>query len=558
MLLSLTVKDFVIVDHLSLDFASGFTVLTGETGAGKSIILDALGLALGDRSEGAQVVREGCDRADIAALFNIAERPEIKAWLRENELEGDPGELLLRRIVDKSGRSKSMINGLPATQAQLKQMGDILVDIHGQHAHQSLTRPDTQRLLLDAFASAESQVHKVEQAWQAWQALRRTRLDAQHNAEAAQNERERLDWQISELSDLQLQADEWEQLNQTHGRLANAAELAQSAQQAVDSLSEMDGNCLSILATVQSKLGKLSHLDTRLAESLALLESVDAELHETVHGLRDYASHIDEDPAQLQQVERRLETLMSAARKYRCQPQELLARLEDWQRQLGALEAAADLDALAQAETDASTLYQSHADELSARRTKAAAKLSSRIASEMQSLAMSGARFEIVLSPLDAPSAHGLEAIEYQVATNAGTRLMPLAKVASGGELSRISLALQVAISQVASVPTLIFDEVDVGIGGRVAEVVGKKLKALGQRYQVLCVTHLAQVASCGDQHWQVSKQNRRGAVSSQIQVLEPEARVAEIARMLGGTAITEATLQHAAEMLALNSVSEA
>jgi len=553
MLLSLTVKDFVIVDHLSLDFAHGFTVLTGETGAGKSIILDALGLALGDRSDGAQVVRAGCDRADISASFDCANRPDIAAWLESNELQGDDGQLLLRRLVDKNGRSKSLINGQAATLVQLKQIGDALVDIHGQHAHQSLVRSETQRSLLDAYASAEAQVHAVQHAWHAWQEIRRARQDAEKNASAAQTERERLEWQIGELTPLELQPDEWDGLSQAHDRLAHAAELAQSAQSAVDALSEMDGNCMAILATVQSRLAKLSHLDSRLADSLALLASVDAELSETVHGLRDYASRIDEDPATLNDIERRLEALMNMARKYRCQPQELEQRLADWQAQLAALEAAADLDALARADEAAEAGYRKHATVLSASRQKAAGKLAKRIAAEMQELAMAGARFEIVLTPLDAPSAHGLENIEYQVATNAGTRLQPLAKVASGGELSRISLGLQVAISQVASVPTLIFDEVDVGIGGRVAEIVGKKLKALGQSYQVLCVTHLPQVASCGDQHWQVSKQTRGQQVTSQIHDLTPEARIQELARMLGGSAITAATLQHAAEMLSLN-----
>jgi DNA repair protein RecN (Recombination protein N) len=553
MLLSLTVKDFVIVDHLTLDFSSGFTVLTGETGAGKSIILDALGLALGDRSEGAQVVREGRDRADITAQFNIASKPAISHWLGQNELEGDPDELLLRRIVDKNGRSKSLINGQPATLAQLKQLGDILVDIHGQHAHQSLTRPDTQRALLDAFASAEPEARAVEQAWQTLSSARHARHEAEHNAQSAQTERERLDWQIGELTELQVQADEWVALNQSHGLLANASELAQSTQMALDALSEMDGNCLSILASVQSRLSKLAHLDTRLADSLALLQSVDAELHETVHGLRDYASRIEEDPSQLNEVERRLDALMSMARKYRCQPQDLPVRLQEWEQQRDALAAAADLEALAKREAEAEADYRKVAEQLSSKRSRAAGKLSSKISSEMQGLAMSGARFEIVLSPLETPTAHGLETVEYQVATNSGTRLQPLSRIASGGELSRISLALQVATSQVASVPTLIFDEVDVGIGGGVAEVVGKKLKALGQRYQVLCVTHLPQVASCGDQHWQVSKAKRQGAVESRIQVLDQDARINEVARMLGGTEITEATRQHAAEMLTMN-----
>jgi DNA repair protein RecN (Recombination protein N) len=558
MLLSLTVKDFVIVERLSLDFASGFTVLTGETGAGKSIILDALGLALGDRSEGAQVVREGCDRADISARFSFAERADIAAWLTDNELAGDEDQLLLRRLIDKSGRSKSMINGQQATLAQLRHLGDLLVDIHGQQAHQSLVRPDTQRQLLDAFAGDDPLVHQVAHAWQRWQSARHAFLDAQRNADVAQLERERLEWQIGELAPLQMREDEWNELGQNHDRLSHAAELVQSAQMAVESLSEMDGSCLSVLSTVQTRLARLSHLDPRLAESLALLESVEVELSEAVHGLRDYAGHLDEDPAGLQEVERRLESLMSMARKFRCQPQELPGRLSEWQRQLGELDAATDLEALAEANRQGESDYRALAEQLSAVRLKAAGKLSHRIGAEMQQLAMAGARFEIGLCPLDTPSAHGLESIEYRVATNSGTRLQPLAKVASGGELSRISLAMQVAISQVASVPTLIFDEVDVGIGGRVAEVVGKKLQALGRRYQVLCVTHLAQVASCGDQHWQVSKKAHGAEVISQITVLNEEARVQEIARMLGGAAITETTRHHAAEMLTLNAAGAA
>jgi DNA repair protein RecN (Recombination protein N) len=355
------------------------------------------------------------------------------------------------------------------------------------------------------------------------------------------------------LTELQLLPDEWDNLNQSHGLLANASELAQSTQMAIDALSDMDGNCLSILASVQSRLGKLAHLDNRLADSLALLQSVDAELHETVHGLRDYASRIEEDPTQLNEVERRLDALMSMARKYRCQPQELPARLQEWQQQREQLAAAADLEALSKRQAEAEASYRKVAQQLSSKRSKAASKLSATISKEMQGLAMGGARFDIVLNALDTPAAHGLESVEYHVATNSGTRLQPLSKIASGGELSRISLALQVATSQVASVPTLIFDEVDVGIGGGVAEVVGKKLKTLGQHYQVLCVTHLPQVASCGDQHWQVSKTMHNGTVASRIQTLDAAARISEVARMLGGTEITEATRQHAAEMLSMN-----
>jgi DNA repair protein RecN (Recombination protein N) len=557
MLLSLSIKDFVIVDELTLDFSAGFTVLTGETGAGKSIILDALGLALGDRSDGAQVVRTGSDRADISARFDHAGRADIAQWLDENELTGDEDEILLRRIVDKNGRSKSLINGRPATLGQLRQIGEALLDIHGQHAHQSLVRTDMQRALLDAYAGDETLVRDVAQSWQRWQSALRARSEAERNAQATQTERERLDWQIGEVAALDIHEGEWDALGLAHDRLANATELVQGAQMAVDALSEMDGSCLSVLATVQGRLGKLAHLDPRLSEALDLLGSVDAELNEAVHALRDYAGHLDEDPQQLQEMERRLEALMSMARKYRCQPQELSERLQTWQAQLADLDAAADLEALAQAEALAETAYRALAQKLTARREKAARQLAAKIGAEMQTLAMAGARFEIVLTPLEIPASHGLEEIEYQVATNAGTRLQPLGKIASGGELSRISLALQVAISQVAQVPTLIFDEVDVGIGGRVAEVIGKKLKALGQRYQILCVTHLPQVASCGDQHWQVSKETRRGQTLSRIRELDAEARTEELARMLGGAEITEATRRHAAEMLELNACGE-
>lgn len=552
MLLTLHVKDFVIVDQLQLEFSPGFTVLTGETGAGKSIILDALGLLLGDRAEIAQI-REGADRAEISASLDIQRLPDLKAWLSDNALSGDDGELLIRRLIDRSGRSRSFINGQQATQAQLKTLGEYLVDIHGQHAHQSLVRPDTQRGLLDAYAGATQLARDVRAAWQDWQQARKAREDAEKRLRESEVERERLTWQIGELSELNLQADEWPQLNQQHSRLANAAELAQSAQAAVDVLSDMDGNCLSLLSQVQNRLGKLSGFDTRLAESLALLDSVDAELREVVYSLRDYGSSFDDDPQQLVEVEARIDALMGMARKYRCQPEDLPKKLQDWQAQLAALEAATDQDALAVAEAAALARYRAQAESLSGKRRQAASELSARISTEMQRLAMEGARFAIELSAASEPTAHGLETIEYLVAANQGSTLRPLAKVASGGELSRISLAMQVVISQVASVPTLIFDEVDVGIGGRVAEVVGKLLKQLGERYQVLCVTHLPQVASCGDQHWRVSKSSNAGRTVSRIAPLDAEGRVLEIARMLGGEDITATTRQHASEMLSNN-----
>ncbi|WP_434626855.1 DNA repair protein RecN [Chromobacterium sp. CV08] len=552
MLLSLTVKDFVIVDSIALDFAAGFTVLTGETGAGKSIMLDALGLLLGDRAEGAQV-REGAERAEITAEFSIERRPEVEAWLAGNELAGDEGVLLLRRLVDRSGRSKSFINGQAATLAQLKQLGEFLVDIHGQHAHQSLMKSETQRQLLDAYAGSTALARDTHKVWQEWQAARQARQDAERLSRESEVERERLTWQIGELSELNLQPDEWNALSQNHTRLSHSAELVQSAELAVDMLSEQDNSCLTQLAHVQNRLSKLANLDPRLADTLSLLDSVDAELREVVYSLRDYASDIEQDPSQLAEMERRLDLLMSAARKYRVQPADLADKLADWQQQLAALEASVDVEALSVAEAASLARYRTLAEALSAKRRQAASELSERIGKEMQRLAMGGARFAIELSALAEPGAHGMESIEYLVAANAGTSLRPLAKVASGGELSRISLAMQVVISQVASVPTLIFDEVDVGIGGRVAEVIGHMLRELGQRYQVLCITHLPQVASCGRHHWQVSKREHKGQVLSRIAPLDAEQRVLEIARMLGGAELTQTTREHAAEMLAAN-----
>ena len=555
MLHALSVKDFVIVDELLLDFSSGLTVLTGETGAGKSIILDALGLALGNRSEGGLLVRQGCERADITACFSYAGRQDIADWLADNSLDTDHDELLLRRQVDKNGRSKSLINGQQVTLAQLRQIGDILVDIHGQHAHQSLCRAETQRQLLDACADALPLARQVGQDWQTWQQANKAWQTAMHNAAASQVERERLDWQINELSQLAISPGEWDSLSQQHDRLAHAAELQQGARLAIDALAEQDGSCQALLAMVQSRLGKLSHLDARLQAVLSLLDSVDAELSDAVHTLRDYTDRFEADPQQLADTERRLESIMSMARKYRNTPDALPDLLAQWQEQRATLEASSDPAHLQAIAKEAEATYLASAGQLRQQRQQLAPGLSQTIADEMQSLAMNGAQFVIALKPLESPGPHGLEDIEYQVATNAGSRLQPLAKIVSGGELSRISLALQVAISQVARVPTLIFDEVDVGVGGRVAEVIGRKLKALGQHYQVLCVTHLPQVASCGDQQWQVSKTVRDGQTLSHITPLAPAERELEIARMLSGTTITETTRRHAAEMLRSNAM---
>ena len=549
MLRSLTVKDFVIVENISLDFQAGFTVLTGETGAGKSLLLDALSLLLGGRTEGTEV-REGADRAEIIAEFDILTCPEIATWLEESGLDGDKDVLLMRRLLEKSGRSRSFINGQAATLFQLRQLGERLVDIHGQNTHHSLIKAEAQRNLLDAYAHSTALACEVTKAWHDCQAACRAEADAERLSEESTIQRERLTWQINDLETLKLEPDEWIRLNESHSELAHVAELKQGVQLMVESMSEIDNSCLAMLSKVQAKLFKLANLDPRLLETLSLLNSADAELREVTRRLHDYTGNIEENPGQLREVENRLDILMSTARKYRVQPQELHEKLSDWQQQLQALEVSADIEMLALTKTAALARYHAQAKALSVRRHKAARELSARITEEMQNLSMSGANFSIELTSLPEPNAHGLESIEYMVTTNAGAGLRPPNRVASGGELARISLAIQVAINEVTCVPTLVFDEVDVGIGGHVAEVIGDMLRELGQRYQVLCITHLPQVASCGQHHWRVSKREHKGQVKSHIELLDRDQRVLEIARMLSGMKQTKITREHASEML--------
>ena len=549
MLQSLTIRNFVIVDSLTLEFNQGFTVLTGETGAGKSIIIDALSLLLGSRGDGS-LVREGALRAELGASFNVIPNSALAVWLNEHALSDDDGSVLLRRTVDSNGRSKAFINGQPVTLTQLKYAGEHLVDIHGQHAHQSLVKAETQRALLDAYAGASTQAQEVAHIYMAWQAAKTTRLNAQQHEQHDEIERERLSWQLNELSELQLQADEWHILTQQHTRLAHAQELSASAQGALDTLSENDGSLLTGLRQVHSRLNKRADLDAHLGDALGLIASAEAELQEAVSALRHYLADIEHDPHTLTQLEARMEKLHTLARKYRVEPDALLNKLTDTQAQLDALAQRADSQVLAAHEAELEAQYLDSAQQLSTIRHSASTRLGDSISQEMHTLAMDGSRFAIALNPLTSPSAHGLESIDYLVAANAGTSLRPLAKVASGGELSRISLALQVVISQIAAVPTLIFDEVDVGIGGRVAEVVGRLLARLGAHYQVLCITHLPQVAAYGSNHWRVEKSTQGSRTVSHIEELDAAQRIQEIARMLGGESITDTTRQHAAELL--------
>ena len=549
MLQSLRLRDFVIVDELELDFGNGFTVLTGETGAGKSILIDALSLLLGERAE-AGVVRHGAEKADLSAEFQIAGQAELAAILVESALEGDDDTVLIRRTIDASGRSRAFINGQAATLAQLKQVGEFLVDIHGQHAHQSLMRPDAQRQLLDDFAGKTELSRSVRQAFQAWKRAEEKLAEASRFAGEFAAERERLVWQIEELNNLSLAADEWTGLQTEHARLSHAASLIEGSQSVLDTLSDGDVNIQSMLAMVQSRLIDMARLDPSLRETVDLLATAEANLDEAVHAVRHYTERVELDPSRLAEVERRMDDIHRMARKYRVEPEQLQGKLEGWQARLAELGGSEGLDALEANVRALEQEFRKLAEQLSTARKTQAGKLGKAVTAEMQRMAMSGSRFEIALLPLDAPAAFGLEQIEFQVAPHASAPARSIAKVASGGELSRISLALQVVTSQVAAVPTLIFDEVDVGIGGGVAEIVGRLLKQLGTRHQVLCVTHLPQVAASGDHQLQVSKRLVGRDVSSRIARLDDKGRIEEIARMLGGVEITDTTRRHAAEML--------
>ncbi|WP_369583813.1 DNA repair protein RecN [Kingella oralis] len=549
MLLALSLQNFVIVEKLNLNFQNGFTVLTGETGAGKSITLDAIALLLGDKADYSQI-RTGANEAQLSALFDISEHPALQAELREQGLlDDDSTELAIRRTIDIKGKSRSYINNQAATLAQLKHIGSQLIDIHGQNAHHSLNQESAQRQLLDAFSGSLKLVEQTQAAYQAWQSAQQALNEAQTQAENIAIERERLEWQYNELDQLAPEAGEWESLNQSHDSLANAAELLQAASEVQDYIDNDNGIARQISRS-QRTLGKLAHIEPRFAESLEMLDSIEAELSEISRNLGDVLSDIEINPHELQAKEERIGDLMSTARKYRIEPEELPNKLAEIQAALQQLEAAADIEALQKNVAQAQDAYMQIAQQLSSARHKAASKLAHETTEHMQTLAMKGAKFHIELQP-SSPTAHGLEHIQYQVAANKGTPLRPLNKVASGGELARISLSIQVVTSQYTQVPTLIFDEVDTGIGGGVAETVGRALRTLGKQHQVLAITHLPQVAACGEHHWQVAKHSDGEQTVSEISVLDDATRVNEIARMLGGETITETTRQHAAEMLA-------
>jgi DNA repair protein RecN (Recombination protein N) len=542
MLRALEIRDFVLVERASFEPGGGFTLLTGETGAGKSILVDAIELLVGGRGDGG-LVRQGAERAELSADFDFSSSG-FSAWLDEADLAGDPGVVILRRTIDRSGRSRCFINGHAATLAQLREAGEFLVDIHGQHEHQSLLRGAAQRELVDAHAGAQALARETAEAFRDWKRLHE--LAAQADSQFQQREAERVHLQdlLSELAKTNPAAGEWERVNADHKRLAHGSSLLGGAQSALEALAEAEGASLPQLAAVASRLRALSAHDPKLAAIVEMLESAEAQANEAARELRHYASRVDLDPEALRNAEARIEALHAAARKHRVRPEALHERLAELQQRLAEIDLTVDPEALRREVAEKRARYEASMRKLSAKRRQGAEALAKAVTAAMQQLAMAGGRFSVTLKELAEPAAAGAEEIEFEVASHASLPLRPLAKVASGGELSRVSLAIQLVAAKSSPVGTLVFDEVDTGIGGAVAETIGRSLKRLGKERQVLCVTHLPQVAASGDGHWRVT----RAGVKVKVELLDRESRIGELARMLGGAEKT--ARKHAAELL--------
>lgn len=544
---NLSLRDFVIVPALDLELESSFTALTGETGAGKSILIDALQLALGARAD-ALWVREGQARCEIGAEFDCP--APVVAWLQENGFEHDASSLLLRRVIDAGGKSRAWINGSPATVTQLRELGEHLVDIHGQHAWQSLTRPAAVRALLDAYAGVNTTV--LSSAWQSWREADAALNEARSAQQTLAQERERLMWQIGELDKLAPVEGEWDELNQQHGRLSHAQALIDAAHLAAQALESDDSGGLTQLAHAQQALEDLRDIEPEFRSAVDILEACLAQARDVAHSLHAYLRRSDPDPAQLSALDERIGLWLSLARRYRRQPEELPALHEGWRADLRRLDAAADLGALESHLEQARAAYMQCASQISSSRRQAATRLAREVTTAMQELGMQGGRFEVSLEPLAEPAAHGTESIVFLVASHASGTARPVDRVASGGELSRLALAIAVTTSQLGSAPTLVFDEVDSGVGGAVATTVGRLLRRLGQDRQVLCVTHLPQVAACAEHHLLVSKQGNDQGITSTVKALDLSRRTDEVARMLGGDPTSATSRAHALEMLSV------
>ncbi len=555
MLRHIHIRHFAIVDELSLDLSSGMTVLTGETGAGKSILLDALGLALGDRAD-TGAIRAGVDRAEVSVDFDIGDHQQAQNWLLDHELDDD--ELcLIRRTVSRDGRSKGYINGRPVPMQMLRELGEQLVDIHGQHEHQSLLKRDVQRQALDDYSCAHNKGHQklltdMAKNFSQWHQLTETLAELQASREQRDNRLELLRYQVEELRELDFTNDEYANLETEHARLANENQLREGGEQVLQALSGDDQNTLTDMVEQCSvDMQQLLSIDPALANVCETLQGAAIQSREAAVELRNYLDGLSSNPEQLQTLNERLGYIHDLARKHRLVPKELPVLHEQLEAELAILEKAdIQLEAITSDISEVEKAYQLIASKLSTSRKQSAKKLAVAVTENMHQLGMPHGIFEIALEPIEGLSIHGLEGIEYRVTANPGQPVQPLAKVASGGELARISLAIQVIAAGSGNIPTLVFDEVDVGIGGGIAEVVGRLLKNLSDNRQVLCVTHQPQVASLAHQHLQVSKQSEQQKTVTDVSPIFEQDRVDEIARMLGGLEITEQTLSHAQEMI--------
>ncbi|HEY9018589.1 DNA repair protein RecN [Thiomicrospira sp.] len=548
MLQEIHIQNLALIERLQLNLNQGFTSLTGETGAGKSILLDGLGLVLGERAD-SSLVRHGEERAEVSAQFDIELLPQVQAWLQEQALDDDD-LCLLRRIVNADGRSKAYINGRPVPASSLKALGDLLVDIHGQHEHQSLLTNSNQQNLVDAYGHHQTQLEQVKQTFKHWQKLKHRYDDLQANQAEHQSKLELIEFQLNEFNKLSPQTGEFEALSDEQSTLAHASEIKRNGFLSYEALDGEVGATHLVSEAIQ-QLEQLGEYTPALNAQLSQLQTTLIDLQEAANDIHHFAESVELDPERLNALDERLSALYALAKKYHLSPEDLTNKHQQLQQEFENLNMdGGSLDELKIQIDQAWLDYEKAAQALTKQRKTSAKKLSQTVSSSMQTLGMEKGEFKIELTPLDKPSVQGLDKIEFLVSANPGQPAKPLAKVASGGELSRISLAIQVASAEVAQIPTLIFDEVDVGIGGGIAEVVGQKMQQLGQHRQVLSITHLGQVAAYGNQHLNVSKQTSKGKTLTQVTPLDPQARIEEIARMVGGLEITEQTLKHAQEML--------
>lgn len=553
MLTQLTIRNFAIVSDLEVELNRGMTVISGETGAGKSIMLDALGLCLGDRAD-SDSVNSGAERAELTASFDIRTIPQARLWLSEHDLEGDPQECHLRRVITREGRSRSYINGRPTPLALLRELGQYLVDIHGQHEHQRLLKKDHHRVLLDEFGNHTELTEEARRLYHKW---RRQHAELEQLTQVSDERNARiqlLSYQVEELEQLALTQGELEQLEHEQQLLENAGSLLSTGQQLLNISHEDDSlNCQSMLHHCLQLLQQLGTEDSRLQQANEMFNSALIQVEEAGREVRHFLEAVEINPERQQEVEERLTAIYDVARKHRLLPEQLIEFQQSLQQELmGLTRSDNEIELLADEVESAWQSYLKTAAELSLARQQQAEHLDRLVDAQLHALGMPAARFSACLTPLDTErySANGLEEVEFLISTNEGQPARALAKVASGGELSRISLAIQVVTAQTSSTPTLVFDEVDVGIGGAIAEVVGRMLRELGERVQVLCVTHQPQVAAQGHQHLFVSKKGQKGTSQTRVSRLSEAQRVEEVARMLGGVDITRTSMEHAREML--------